>query len=61
MYQALFRAVADQDWVAGVVSWGFWWRDDFENIFGKGDASFDKSSTIRNKPTVEIWRRWLSR
>jgi len=60
MYQALFRAVADQDWVAGVVSWGFWWRDDFENIFGQGDASFDKSSTIRNKPAVEIWRRWLS-
>ena len=59
MYQALFRAVADQPWVAGVISWGFWWRDDFTEMFGEDDASFDRSSTIRNKPTVEIWRRWL--
>lgn len=61
MYQALFRAVSDQRWVAGVVSWGFWWRDDFTNIFAENDASFDKSSSIRNKPSVEIWRRWLGR
>jgi len=59
MHQALLRAVHDQDWVAGVVSWGFWWRNDFDSIFGDGDASFDRSSTIRGKVAHEIWRRWF--
>ena len=61
MYQALFRATANEPWVAGIVSWGFWWRDDFNSIFAQNDASFDKSSSVRNKPTVEVWRRWLTR
>jgi hypothetical protein len=59
MHQGLLRATLEKDWVAGVLSWGFWWRNDFESIFGQSDASFDRSSTIRGKIAHEIWRRWF--
>lgn len=60
MYEAFFQSVAaDQfNWVSGVWSWGFWWRNDPTAMYRRGDASFDLSSSVRNKPAVEVMRRW---
>jgi hypothetical protein len=57
MYEALFQSIQGQDWVAGVWTWGYWWRDDFTN-HEPGDASFEKSSTVRNKPAMWIIQKW---
>ncbi|MBI2323447.1 MAG: hypothetical protein HYU87_00560 [Chloroflexi bacterium] len=58
LYEALFQAVRGEPWVQGVWTWGFWWRDDFDTRFDKGDSSVNKSSSVRNKPAGEIIRRW---
>ena len=59
MYEALFQSIQDKDWVAGVWTWGYWWRDDFIN-HEAGDASFEKSSTVRNKPAMWIIQKWAA-
>ncbi|HXX59151.1 MAG TPA: hypothetical protein VEI27_00555 [Dehalococcoidales bacterium] len=58
MYEALFQSVRNQDWVQGIWTWGYWWRDDFDTMYTKGDSSFNKSSTIRNKPAMVIMQKW---
>lgn len=58
LYEAFFQAIQDEDWVAGVWTWGYWWRDDFDTIWQPGDASFHKSSSVRNKPAMWIIRNW---
>lgn len=58
LYEALFQSLEDEDWVAGVITWGFWWRDDFNRLWEEGDASFNKSSSVRNKPAEWIIRKW---
>jgi len=58
MYEALFQAVQDEDWVQGVWTWGYWWRDDFTTMYRSDDSSFNKSSSIRNKPAMKIFEKW---
>lgn len=57
MYEAFFQSIQDEDWVAGVWTWGYWWRDDFIDS-QPGDSSYEKSSTIRNKPAMWIFQKW---
>lgn len=57
MYEAFFQSVADEDWVKGVWAWGYWWRDDFDTKYLKGDSSFHKSSSVRNKPAMMIIKK----
>ncbi len=57
MYEAFFQSIQDEDWVAGVWTWGYWWRDDFVDT-QPGDSSYEKSSTIRNKPAMWIFQKW---
>ena len=58
LYDAFFQAIQDEDWVAGVWTWGYWWRDDFNTVWQPGDASFNKSSSVRNKPAMWIIQKW---
>ena len=58
LYEAFFQAVQDEEWVAGVWTWGYWWRDDFDTQWTPGDAMFNKSSSVRNKPAVWIFEKW---
>lgn len=60
MYEALFQSIQDEDWVAGVWTWGYWWRNDFDIIWQSGDASFNKSSSVRNKPAMWIIQKWAN-
>ncbi|MBI3743537.1 MAG: hypothetical protein HY261_04540 [Chloroflexi bacterium] len=56
--EAFFQVMSNKPWVAGIFSWAFWWRDDFNSTVNPGDASYDKGGSIRNKPATAIWRRW---
>ena len=56
--EAFFQAMEDESWVAGLFSWGFWWRDDTDATLVPGDASYSKGSSVRNKPATGIWRKW---
>ena len=58
MYEAFLQSIEDEDWVQGMFTWGYWWRNDFDEMFKKGDSSFNKSSTVRNKPANEIIKKW---
>ena len=53
MYEALFQSIQNKDWVAGVWTWGYWWQDDFPT-----DTSYEKSSSVRNKPAMWIIQKW---
>ncbi len=58
MYEALFQAIADEEYIEAVWTWGYWWlEDDFKREDG-GEAGFDKSSSVRNKPAAEVIRKW---
>jgi hypothetical protein len=56
--EALFQAVQNQSWVDGILTWSYWWKDDLTNQILPGDAAFDKSSNVRDKPAGEIFKRW---
>jgi len=57
LYEALFQSIQDEDWVAGVWTWGYWWRDEFYQ-HQPDDSSFIKSSSVRNKPAMWIIKKW---
>jgi len=58
MYEALFQALEDEENVEMVWTWGYWWlENDFNRDEGSA-ASFEKSSSIRNKPAAEVIKRW---
>lgn len=44
MYEALFQALADKDYIESVWTWGYWWLEDDFNREDGNAASFDKSS-----------------
>lgn len=56
LYEAFYQALEDEDWAEAVWTWGYWWMNSF-NRPGR-TASFEKSSTVRNKPAAEIIRKW---
>jgi hypothetical protein len=58
LYEALFQSIQDEDWVTGIFTWGFWWRDDFNRLWEEGDSSFNKSSSVRNKPADWVIQKW---
>ena len=58
MYEALFQALSDEKAVEMVWTWGYWWLEDNFNRDEGSPASFEKSSTIRNKPAAEVIKKW---
>ncbi len=53
LYEAFFRSTLDEEWLAGVMTWGYWVEDDFKEKY-----SFEKSSSVRNKPASLVVRKW---
>jgi hypothetical protein len=58
MYEAFFQSVQGRGWIDEVWSWGFWWRNRGDTMYRYGDSSFSKASSVRNKPAVEIMKKW---
>lgn len=58
MYEALFQALSDEKSVEMVWTWGYWWLEDNFNRDEGSPASFEKSSTVRNKPAAEVIKKW---
>jgi hypothetical protein len=58
MYEALFQALEDEESVEMVWTWGYWWLENDFNRDGGTPASFEKSSSVRNKPAAEVIKRW---
>jgi hypothetical protein len=56
LYEAFFISTADEPWCAGVMTWGYWIEDEFKPIY-----SFEKSSTVRNKPASLVVQKWFAR
>jgi len=55
LYEAFFRSTRDEPWLAGVYTWGYWIEPGFNPQY-----SFEKSSTVRNKPASLVVRRWFA-
>ncbi|ORC36958.1 hypothetical protein B4O97_04860 [Marispirochaeta aestuarii] len=58
MYEAFFQSIQSLAWVDEVWSWGFWWRNRGDTMYRHGDSSFHKASSVRNKPALEIIKKW---
>jgi len=58
MYEALMQSLQDEEWIKGVWTWGYWWRDDYNTMFSANDSSYEKSSSVRNKPAMAILAKW---
>jgi hypothetical protein len=55
LYEAFFRSTLDEPWLAGVYTWGYWIEPGFNPQY-----SFEKSSTVRNKPASLVVGRWFA-
>jgi hypothetical protein len=60
LYEALFQTIKSETWVAGVFTWGYWWRTDLQTLITPGDSAVDKSSNVRNQPAMEIIKKWAT-
>ena len=55
LYEAFFIATLDEPWLDGVYTWGYWIEPGFDPRY-----SFEKSSTVRNKPASLVVRKWFA-
>jgi len=55
LYEAFFQSTLDEPWLGGVLSWGYWITPDFPPQY-----SFEKSSTVREKPASLVMRKWFA-
>lgn len=55
LYEAFFRSTLDEPWLAGVYTWGYWIEPGFNAKY-----SFEKSSSVRNKPAALVVQRWFA-
>jgi hypothetical protein len=55
LYEAFGRSTMDEPWLAGVYSWGYWIEPGFSPKY-----SFEKSSSVRNKPASLVLRKWFA-
>ncbi len=67
LYQALAEVINERPGdtrIAGLVSWGYLWHDDFSragNFSAANSAAFDKSATVRDKPAEAVLKWWFQR
>ena len=64
VYEAAFETIsgpADDAPVAGLLSWGYYYQDDYRDAMQPGDMAVDKAASIRNKPAQSIVRWWFER
>ncbi|NMB79498.1 MAG: hypothetical protein GYA23_10455 [Methanomicrobiales archaeon] len=55
LYEAFGRSTFDEPWLAGVYTWGYWIEPGFNPKY-----SFEKSSSVRNKPASLVIRKWFA-
>lgn len=55
LYEAFGRSTYDEPWLAGVYTWGYWIEPGFNPKY-----SFEKSSSVRNKPASLVVRKWYA-
>jgi hypothetical protein len=55
LYEAFGRSTFDEPWLAGVYTWGYWIEPGFNPKY-----SFEKSSSLRNKPASLVVRKWFA-
>ncbi|MCX6431207.1 MAG: hypothetical protein NTX12_09780 [Actinobacteria bacterium] len=60
LYESLFQTIRNETWIAGVFTWGYWWRNDLQTLITPGDSAVDKSSNVRNQPSMEIIKKWAT-
>ena len=65
MYQAVFEVISGTPRgtgrVAGLISWGYHFKDDYDDGFFVGEVAMDKSANIRSKPAEGVARWWFDR
>jgi hypothetical protein len=65
VYEAAFETLGDDGVagarVAGLLSWGYYYQDNFRDLMQPGDMAVDKAASIRNKPAQAIVRWWFER
>ena len=59
-YQAIIDIINDPNfnYVTGVNSWGYAFRDDLFYSITRGDSDYQKSANIRGKPAEELVAHW---
>lgn len=55
LYEAFFKSTYDEPWLAGVYTWGYWIEPGFNPKY-----SFEKSSSVREKPASLVIRKWFA-
>ncbi len=64
VYEAAFETIGGQRTtlrVAGLLSWGYYYQDNYRDLMQPGDMAVDKAASIRNKPAQSIVRWWFER
>ena len=59
-YQAVIDIINDTnfDYVTGINSWGYHFRDDLFYGYEPGDADYQKSANVRRKPAEQLLAKW---
>jgi hypothetical protein len=59
-YQAVIDIINDPsfDYVTGINSWGYHFRDDLYYGYEPGDADYQKSANVRRKPAEQLLAKW---
>ena len=59
-YQAVIDIINDPsfDYVTGINSWGYHFRDDLFYGYEPGDADYQKSANVRRKPAEQLLAKW---
>ena len=65
MYQAVAEAIngtpTGNGRVMGLMTWGYWYRDNPTFRFFQGDGAYDKSANVRGKPAELVLNWWFKR
>ncbi len=56
LYRAFFKSTANEEWFAGLMTWGYWTEQDTGL-----PTAFEKSSTVRGKPAAKTIREWFGK
>jgi len=59
-YKSVIDIVNDQNFnfVTGINSWGYHFRDDLFHALVKGDSDYQKSANVRGKPAEDLLSQW---
>ena len=62
-YQAIIDIINDPnfDYVTGINSWGYHFRDDLFYGYEPGDADYQKSANVRKKPAEQLLAKWYKK